>query len=719
MGVAKVILNGDTLMDVTQKTVTANTMLSGTTALAADGEGVVGSIGIYNGDVEPASIVPAEYQRVNYIQSSGSEYIDTGIYGDQTTSLEMTMQRLTALNQGAIRMFGSRTGVASNGFFLSTLNNGKVYIDMGASASGTQTTAQCMWTLDKVNIFFDDNGYSYGGTDYTWATDHHGQSFVTPDTLTIFNARSGGSFSSGMSAKLYSIIIKKNGEEVFNGVPCYRLADDVAGLYDTVSQSFFVNASGSGEFVVGDDVHVRSAWPRPSDWPDYDKIDISEEECMFFTYDSSDKDGIDFVGIYADCTGGYTVERGTIESDGSWVVDKTTAQTTGSVYTDTLPTDRNYTVYKLRPTNEGSHITGIAMNSPATYNGYSGQDAQYRYQKCVERYGNLPYASMIGPGYAYRGWACQYLVAETQLSTASLTSMYRMYTNSVSLRYLDVSDWDVSHVTTFNEAFSGCRSLAKLDVSKWDTSAVTNMASTFHLCSHLEELDVSGWDTGLVTNMSNMFNSCDCLRNLDVSEWDVGSVTNMQSIFAGCYSLEALDVSKWDTAAVQNMSSMFSGCQRLHRLNLSQWDTSAVTTMANMFNSCATLESFYAPNWNVELVTTMSAMFTSCNYLQSVDMTNWKTSALTTNSTMFRYCYCLANLSIGTTRVDANTFGSAGFVTDYVFTGDTVPELSNTSGFSGNHFSSGQRIKFKAELVEEAKIATNWSTYADYIVAIE
>lgn len=44
MAIAKVILNGETLMDTTQKTVTANTMLDGTTALKNDGTGITGNI---------------------------------------------------------------------------------------------------------------------------------------------------------------------------------------------------------------------------------------------------------------------------------------------------------------------------------------------------------------------------------------------------------------------------------------------------------------------------------------------------------------------------------------------------------------------------------------------------------------------------------------------------------------------------------------------------
>lgn len=44
MAVSKVILNGNTLMDTTQKTVTAASMLNGITALKNDGTGITGSI---------------------------------------------------------------------------------------------------------------------------------------------------------------------------------------------------------------------------------------------------------------------------------------------------------------------------------------------------------------------------------------------------------------------------------------------------------------------------------------------------------------------------------------------------------------------------------------------------------------------------------------------------------------------------------------------------
>lgn len=44
-----------------------------------------------------------------------------------------------------------------------------------------------------------------------------------------------------------------------------------------------------------------------------------------------------------------------------------------------------------------------------------------------------------------------------------------------------------------------------------------------------------------------------------------------------------------------------------------------------------------------------------------------------------------------------------------------VCKLSNKDGFYGVHFSTGTRIYVPDELVEEYKVAENWTAYADYI----
>lgn len=86
MAVSKVILNGDTLIDVTQKTVDSENMLSGTTALKNDGTNVTGSI---------ASKAAATYYPSTTDQTiTGSRYLS----GNQTIKAVAISNTLVAEN---------------------------------------------------------------------------------------------------------------------------------------------------------------------------------------------------------------------------------------------------------------------------------------------------------------------------------------------------------------------------------------------------------------------------------------------------------------------------------------------------------------------------------------------------------------------------------------------------------------------------------------------
>ena len=137
---------------------------------------------------------------------------------------------------------------------ISTLNKG---IYFGFSNADTNSTAagQNAWDLNASQVLkLSKDGYSVDGTskEYNQGTVH--SSFSTPNTLAVFNARQNGSWGTGISAKLFELVIKKSGTEVFHGYPVYRKSDDEPGLYDTVSETFFTNGSGSGGFTVGGDV---------------------------------------------------------------------------------------------------------------------------------------------------------------------------------------------------------------------------------------------------------------------------------------------------------------------------------------------------------------------------------------------------------------------------------------------------------------------------------
>ena len=202
--------------------------------------------------------VPDTYQKVEYLQSTGSERIDLGFKGDITTELEITMQRLTNLTTQC-RIFGTDTAASTDAFFLSSAKSvgGQTYtnvhiwwsVGQGALSSSPQ------WPTSKVTIKGDKDKLTVGDTIYnTWNTGDRTTAFTTTNNLSVFNGRRGGSWGTGTSMKLWELIVRKSGAKVFHGIPCYRISDDVPGLFDTVTQTFFTNGSGSGGFSVGGDV---------------------------------------------------------------------------------------------------------------------------------------------------------------------------------------------------------------------------------------------------------------------------------------------------------------------------------------------------------------------------------------------------------------------------------------------------------------------------------
>lgn len=63
----------------------------------------------------------------------------------------------------------------------------------------------------------------------------------------------GGSGANGANVKLYYCKMRTNGALQRYFIPCYRKSDNVIGLYDLVTETFFTN-SGTGTFTKGPNV---------------------------------------------------------------------------------------------------------------------------------------------------------------------------------------------------------------------------------------------------------------------------------------------------------------------------------------------------------------------------------------------------------------------------------------------------------------------------------
>ena len=95
------------------------------------------------------------------------------------------------------------------------------------------------------------------------------------------------------------------------------------------------------------------------------------------------------------------------------------------------------------------------------------------------------------------------------------------------------------------------------------------------------------------------------------------------------------------------------------------------------------------------------------------------TSVTSIGSSAFYSCYSLSSITIphGVKSIGKSAFNNCSGVRYYDFTRHTaVPTLSATNSFNG--IAADYNIRVPAALAGKWKAATNWATYADYIVGV-
>ena len=224
---------------------------------------------------EDNSLVPSQYQLVEYIQSSGTQYINTGYYW-QHENIEIFYDGTVITNSSAQSLFGNEEYTASSGTNRNFSgiphgSNGSYAIYLGSGTVGnvsvtlgTRFTLGIKTTTSKnVSVYKNDEKIidrTYSGTVMT----KNGAYLSSTTSNTVGNVfifanhnSSRGSSNGGTqiisAMRLYSFKMYDNGVLVRNFVPCYRVSDNVAGLYDTVGNTFYTNA-GSGTFTVGGNI---------------------------------------------------------------------------------------------------------------------------------------------------------------------------------------------------------------------------------------------------------------------------------------------------------------------------------------------------------------------------------------------------------------------------------------------------------------------------------
>ena len=201
------------------------------------------------------------YTEVDYIQSDGTAFIDTGIFGADARSVEMKYLSSAASNHMPMGLYSGSEDTSLFGILVSGTNGGLIgiahryfYTTGGPSVSDSITNQtpfvmKMAYTKDSQTIEVKQEGES----SYTSFSKSESTQVDTKQTMYLFAAHKPSDGSAIQKApsgsrmyycKIYSDVAYTN--LIFDGVPC--LYNNEYGLWDKVSNSFFGNAASSGAF---------------------------------------------------------------------------------------------------------------------------------------------------------------------------------------------------------------------------------------------------------------------------------------------------------------------------------------------------------------------------------------------------------------------------------------------------------------------------------------
>lgn len=178
------------------------------------------------------------------------------------------------------------------------------------------------------------------------------------------------------------------------------------------------------------------------------------------------------------------------------------------------------------------------------------------------------------------------------------------------------------------------------------------------------------------------------------------------SAFAQNYSLRAISI---PSTVVNIGSSAFVGCLGLRFLAIHR-NTSSFGL--NVLFNCNTIQHICLPG-NASAI--YNGLASQCYALEDITLP----SIAIINNNVLSNCWSLACVVCppSVTTIGAGAFANCYGLQYLDFTSHTsVPTLANASALSG--IPADCKIRVPASLVDEWKAATNWATYADYIVGV-
>ena len=182
--------------------------------------------------------LPSGYKKLEYIQSTGTQYIDTLVNIEANKPITLRVVCDCSFNNAGVGN-GVGTTISGNIFYFGTYNGSYCYGlgKVDGETSVAADTERRIHDLDAVGKKLTISG-KLSLTGLSFATPTASRTFWLPQW--------------GQGIKLYSCQIYDNGTLVRDFVPC-QTTDGTIGLWDDVNSVFYGNA-GTGTFTAGPEI---------------------------------------------------------------------------------------------------------------------------------------------------------------------------------------------------------------------------------------------------------------------------------------------------------------------------------------------------------------------------------------------------------------------------------------------------------------------------------
>lgn len=185
-------------------------------------------------------VLPAGYQKCAFLQSDGNQYLSIDDYIPQIGD---------SFSINFVRMYNNIGTILSAGTgdyqLIALIYNENEFLYMKYFTSGDASYIQKVYKREKpYNLrFFRDGKILFDGTEINSEVE---KSKGSVDTNLYLFIRAN--LNQGFAGKILGFQAERSGETIRNLVPALRASDGKPGMFDTVSENFYVN-QGTGEFL--------------------------------------------------------------------------------------------------------------------------------------------------------------------------------------------------------------------------------------------------------------------------------------------------------------------------------------------------------------------------------------------------------------------------------------------------------------------------------------